>query len=62
MREAKALHIMSLIARRSSSWTFDVISTRSINDGEVKDEAMHRFAKEITDALELIDDSEFLAQ
>lgn len=59
MKEAKALHIMTLISRRSSAWAFDVVSTTSINNGEVKDESMRRFAKEITDALELIDDPDF---
>ena len=59
MKEARALHVMSLIARRSSSWAFDVISTTSINNGEVKEDAMQRFAKEITDVLDLINDPEF---
>lgn len=59
MREARALHVMMLIARRSSAWAFDVISTTSINEGEVKDEAMQRFAKEITDVLDLINNPDF---
>ena len=61
MKETKAMHVISLIARRSSAWAFDVISTASINNGEVRDEAMQRFAKEITDALDLLNDPDFLA-
>jgi hypothetical protein len=61
MKEAKALHVMTLIARRSSAWAFDVISTTRINHGEVRDESMQRFAKEITDALDLLNDPDFLA-
>lgn len=61
MKESKALHVMTLIARRSSVWAFDVVSTTSINRGEVKDDDMRRFAKEITDVLELLNDPEFLS-
>lgn len=58
MKEGKALLIMSLIARRSSSWMHDVVTSRSVNRGEVSDDAMRRFAKDITDALAIIDEPE----
>lgn len=56
MKESKALLVMSLIARRSSSWMHDIITSRSINQGEVSEDAMRRFAKDITDALAIIDE------
>jgi hypothetical protein len=58
LKEAQALLVMSLVARRASSWAHDVIASTSINKGQVKDEAMRRFAKDITDALAIIDEQE----
>jgi hypothetical protein len=58
MKEAKALLVMTLIARRSSAWAHDIICSRPINDGEVSDDAMLRFANDIRDALDILTDPE----
>lgn len=56
MKQEKALLVMSLVARRSAAWAHDIVTTMPINQGEVSDESMGRFKKEITDALAILDD------
>lgn len=55
MKEAKALLVMSLVARRSSAWMHDIVCTSSISDGEVGDDAVQRYTKDIMDALAIFD-------
>jgi len=58
MKEAKALLVMTLIARRSSAWAHDIMCSRPINNGEVSDDAMQRFTNDIRDALDILTDPE----
>jgi hypothetical protein len=56
LKEAKALLVMTLVARRATAWAHDVIASTSINKGQVRDDAMRRFAADITAALAIIDE------
>lgn len=47
--------VMTLVARRSSAWAHDVITG---GRSDVRDEAIQRYAKDITDALAILTDPE----
>jgi hypothetical protein len=58
VKQAKALLVMTLVARRSAAWAHDVVTSGPINDGEVSDDAIQRYAKDIMDALTILTDPE----
>lgn len=51
---------MTLVARRSSAWAHDIIAgaPADLVKGEVRDEAIQRYAKDIMDALAILTDPE----
>ena len=56
MKQEKALLVMTLVARRSSAWAHDVVTSMPINEGEVSDESIRRYTKEIMEALAILTD------
>lgn len=54
MKDDQALLVMSLIARRASSWAHDIICCRSINEGQISDDAVARFKRDIQQALDIL--------
>lgn len=56
MKQSKALLVMTLVARRSAMWAHDVVTSTPINNGEVSDDAIERYTKEITEALAILTD------
>lgn len=55
MKEDQALLAMTLIARRASAWAHDIVCSRSINDGQVSEDAVSRFKHDIHEALGILD-------
>ena len=47
---------MTLVARRSSAWAHDIVTSGPINNGEVSDDAMQRYARDIMEALTILTD------
>lgn len=58
MKQEKALLVMTLIARRSATWAHDIVCSSPINNGEVSDDAMQRYSKDIMEALAILNDPE----
>lgn len=55
MKRAKALLVMTLVARRSSSWAHDVITGGA---GDVSDDAIQRYTRDIMEALTILTDQD----
>lgn len=55
MKRAKALLIMTLIARRSSAWAHDVVTSCQ---PEISDDAIQRYTRDITEALAILNNPE----
>ena len=58
MKEQQALLAMTLVARRAAMWAHDVLSSHSINEGEISDDAASRFKSDIMEALAILDRKE----
>lgn len=58
MKRRRALWIVTLVAKRAAEWAFSIVTG---DDGDVADESMGRFRRDIENALAILDDSERLS-